>query len=239
MLEYKNKRFSILGDSISTLEGYSEPEDAAFYEGYRKFEADVFTPEDTWWGQVISALGGEPLVNNSISGSMVCKHPRCEIPSYGCSDERTSALHRGDRTPDVIFVYMGTNDWGCNLDVKPLHAARENDLSVFSVAYRTMLQKLRKYYPTAEVWCFTLAVSTWKKSGSFVFPYDYNGGQHIEEYCKAIRDVAKEQGCRIIDLYSASEPYDTVDGFHPNKAGMQTLSQNVLNAYYNQKEKSV
>ena len=49
---YQNKLFSILGDSISTLGGYSEPEDAAFYVSMKKFEADVFLPEDTWWGQV-------------------------------------------------------------------------------------------------------------------------------------------------------------------------------------------
>ena len=29
--DYKNKHFSVLGDSISTLEGYSIPEEAAYY----------------------------------------------------------------------------------------------------------------------------------------------------------------------------------------------------------------
>ena len=55
---YKNKLFSILGDSISTLDGYTEPDGAAFYTGMEKFRADVFTPDDTWWGQVIQYLGG-------------------------------------------------------------------------------------------------------------------------------------------------------------------------------------
>lgn len=55
---YKGKYFSILGDSISTLQGYSEPEYAVFYDTTRKLESGVLTSLDTWWGQVIEQLGG-------------------------------------------------------------------------------------------------------------------------------------------------------------------------------------
>ncbi len=72
---YKNKLFSILGDSISTFEGYSEPYEATYYDAVRKCQGDITKVEHTWWGQVIEHLGGELLVNNSISGSMVCAHP--------------------------------------------------------------------------------------------------------------------------------------------------------------------
>ena len=60
-MNYQNKYFSILGDSISTLEGYSQPREAAFYSGERKLKSGVFTPSDTWWGQVIERLGGQLL----------------------------------------------------------------------------------------------------------------------------------------------------------------------------------
>ncbi len=224
---YKNKYFSILGDSVSTLDGYSEPDFAAFYEGINKFKADVFSSDDTWWGQVITRLGGELLVNNSFSGSMVHKHRLCEIPSYGCSDERTAALSRAQQTPDVVMIFMGINDWGCGAKLTPVEKSEQNDISYFSVAYRKMLEKLKKNYPEAELWCFTLPVSTCKDDETFAFPYCH-GGRHIEKYCEWIRTCAKEYGCRVIDLYCSEIPYDTIDGFHPNKEGMKTLADSVL-----------
>ncbi len=224
---YKDQLFSILGDSISTLDGYSIPDGVAFYEGFRKFEADVFTPADTWWGQVIAHLGGSLLVNHSVSMSTVCKHDFYEIPSYGCSDERTAELCAAGQSPDIIMVYMGTNDWGRGTRLMPENASEEGDLSIFSVAYRAMLEKLRKNYPETELWCFTLPVSTCTKREGFVFPYRY-GGRHIEEYCEVIRTCAKERGCRVIDLYQSAKPYDTMDFFHPNAAGMKTLADAVI-----------
>ena len=224
---YENKRFSILGDSISTLDGYSIPEDSAFYKGTIKFYAKVYVPEDTWWGQVVQALGGEILVNNSISGSMVCKHPHWDYPSYGCSDERTYAFGKDGISPDVILVWMGTNDWGAGMITTPVIKAHEQDLAVFSVAYDTMLRKLQKNYPNAEIWCLTPAVSTNRSSEQFSFPY-YIAGRHIADYCQAIRACAEANGCRLIDMYTPETPYDTLDDFHPNADGMKTLAEQVL-----------
>ena len=101
---YKNKLFSVLGDSVSTLDKYTEPQDAAFYEGVKKFEADVFSPSDTWWGIVADSLGAKILVNNSFSGCCVTKRTGVMIPSFGCCDERTSSLHQENVVPDVIMV---------------------------------------------------------------------------------------------------------------------------------------
>ena len=226
MNNYKDKYFSVLGDSISTLDGYTKPEFSSFYDSEKKIEAKVYIPRDTWWGQVADALGGKILENNSISGSTVCRHRDCEIQSYGASDERTSSLSHGDISPDVIMVYMGTNDWGWNMALTPKNDG-EGDLTVFSVAYSTMLEKLKKNYPNAEIWCFTLAISKWEKVQDFIFPY-WRAGVHINEYSNVIRNVAKAHACRIIDLYESPEKYDTIDGFHPNSDGMKTLSKAVL-----------
>ena len=221
------KYFSILGDSISTLSGYSEPWDAVFYDAVNKREAMIYAPEDTWWGQVIAHLGGKLLVNNSISGSTVVRYSSYEAPFYACSDERTSSLATGYRTPDVIMVYIGTNDWGCGARVVPRNSDEEKDLSVFSVAYCAMLEKLKSNYPEAELWCFTPSVSKCSRRDDFEFPYCYRD-KHIEEYCSAIRACAEKYGCRLIDLYRPDVPYDTFDGFHPNVYGMRTLSEAVI-----------
>ena len=229
--DYKNKWFSVLGDSVSTFEGYSIPEDAAYYDVTHKLSSGVLTVRDTWWGQVIGHFGGELLVNNSFSGSTVCRHPLYEIESYACSDSRTASLGREGISPDVIMVYMGTNDWGCGtavFDDGQLDSALDRSTLFFS-AYRLMLQKLKANYPNAEIWCFTLPISRCSLSADFSFPYRYRG-RHISEYCEAIRICAEACGCRVVDLNRVAEPYDTLDGFHPTAEGMRTIADAVINA---------
>ena len=231
---YAEKYFSVLGDSISTLAGYHPLDCAVFYEWEQKRAAGIYCPEDTWWGRVIDALGGKLLVNDSFSGSMVTKHPACQIESYGCSDTRTGRLGIGAQDPDVIMVLLGLNDFGAGA---PLHAsAVEKDLSVFSVAYGTMLAKLRRNYPMAEIWCLTLPQSCWRSQPDFEVPLCRSGG-HLTAYCDVIRNCAVRNSCRVVDIARSGMLYDTIDGYHPNVDGMQAIADAVLHAL--EKEGSV
>lgn len=223
--DYQGLLFSILGDSISTLDGYNPPECAVFYDREHKYLSGVFAPEDTWWGQVIEALGGSLLVNNAWSGSLVTKHPSCEVASYGCSEERSGGLHQGQTEPDVVMVLLGTNDWGCGMRVEPTQD--EQGLNVFRVAYGHMLAAIHRFYPDAEIWCLTLPRSQWRKNPDFQPPTYFAGG-HIRQYCDAIAQCARENNCILLDIFDPQNPYDTIDGFHPNAEGMHTISQAVL-----------
>lgn len=227
MKNYQGKLFSILGDSISTFEGVTPEGYNVFYTAARKCEANVIPVEETWWGRVIAELGGELLANDSWSGSLVCKHPQCEIESYGASDARTSALGKDGKTPDVVMVYIGTNDWGWNMTINP-KPGREEDLSVFRVAYNAMLRKIRKNYPAAEIWCFTLAVSDSMRDFEFTLPFVSGKRASMVEYCRAICDCARENGCRIINLYQPAHAYATIDDLHPDRRGMKTIAEMVL-----------
>lgn len=82
------KRFSVFGDSISTLAGYTPQGWRNFYEGAEADEAGVHAYEDTWWGQVIDHFGGELLANAAYSGSLV---EGDGFPS-GTAPERIAAL---------------------------------------------------------------------------------------------------------------------------------------------------
>ncbi len=227
MLEgkYNGKYFSVLGDSVSTFEGFTEPDYAVFYMFGQKIASDVLSYPDTWCGRVINALGGKLLVNNSFSGSTVTWSPSYEIQSYACSDERTSSLDKGGVLPDVIMVFMGINDWG--MGRPPVNSGAGEDLTVFPDAYSEMLEKLKNNYFDADIWCFTLPISRFSAKKDFVYPYEY-GGIHISKYCDAIRDCAKRSGCKLIDLFANAEPYDTTDGMHPNKEGMLAIADGVL-----------
>ena len=225
--DYTGKYFSILGDSISTLDGYNPPEYAVFYDWAHKCQAGVFSPADTWWGQVIDALGGRLLVNNAFSGSMVARHPDCEIPSYGCSDQRTAGLGIGGIAPDVVMILLGLNDFGGGIPVDPTGAFQ--GIGSFSIAYATMLDKIRVNYPEAEIWCLTLPWSCWKQEPNFILPVCRAGG-HIRQYCQSIQKCGQQAGCKVLDIFCPQEPYDTIDGYHPTAEGMQTIASAVLQA---------
>lgn len=97
------KNFSVLGDSISTFQGYS-PWGAAHYSPDLGAATGVHTVEDTWWMQVIRALQGRLLSNLSISA----------IPSPlpgtmgGFPPRRIAQLTVDGVTPDTSFSMPGS-----------------------------------------------------------------------------------------------------------------------------------
>lgn len=224
--KYAGKKFSILGDSISTLKGAVPKSYKVFYKNDKSKKSGVFTVDDTWWGTVINSLGGELLVNNSWSGSWVAKMPIISslFPS-ACSDKRAKGLHKGDEMPDVVIVYMGNNDW--EHGVNPNNAGTENDVKSFEGAYEIMLGKIKTAYPNAEIWCCTICTSFMSANPSYPFKY-YYGGWHCEDFNKVIRKLANANDCRLIDLYSFNTPYDSIDGEHPTRSGMKTIASMVL-----------
>lgn len=223
--KYYGKQFSILGDSVSTLAGYNPKGYKAFYDGENCEKSGVKEMKDTWWGKAIDFFGGELLVNNSYSGSRVTVLPGSGtvFPS-GCSDARTGRLHIRDIKPDVIIIYLGTNDWAFGAELDGTHFVIDMaNLQYFAVAYETMLEKIKTNYPDAEIWCCTLNTTVMSSNPSFKFSYEY-GGTHMEEYNQIIKDAAGMHNCKVIDLYSYRIPYDSIDGTHPNADGMNTLA---------------
>ena len=113
----KGKTISILGDSISTYAGVSNNtdvnptlKDSALY--YFPGTLGVYQ-DDTWWQKTAESLGMRVLVNNSWSGS------HAYLPSAGTAGayvDRCVQLHniQGEE-PDIIALYLGTNDFGTSL----------------------------------------------------------------------------------------------------------------------------
>jgi len=224
--KYFGKQFSILGDSISTLTGYNPKGYKVFYYGENCEKSGVRDMKDTWWGKVIDFFGGELLVNNSWSGSCVTRLSNSDslFPS-GCSDERTGSLHINSIKPDVIIIYLGTNDWVNGVEEYYIDCVITDEFHCksFDFAYSTMISKIKSNYPETEIWCCTLNTTFMSSNSSFKFPYEC-GGTNIEKYNQIIRDVADIHKCKVVDLYSRHIPYDTIDGSHPNEDGMNTLA---------------
>lgn len=200
-----------------------------FYTGDNCVKAGVVEAKDAWWDKVIGFFGGELLVNNSWSGSRVTKLKDKEqlFPS-GCSDERTAALHINDVKPDVILVYLGTNDWAFGAKTgNDTRILGEDSNELFDEAYDSMLKKLKSNYPESEIWCCTLCETHISKRPDFQFSHKY-AGTHIEEYNEIISKVVRRHNCKLVDLYDYRMSYDSIDGSHPTNAGMNTIATMII-----------
>ncbi len=241
------QKVSILGDSISTFAGYAPCGFMVYYEGDICETTGVCTAQDTWWMQVINALGGEFLANASYSGSLV------EGPKFpaGCSNERIEALSRDGVAPDVVVVFMGINDYGWggyttrvaakgdvfdptvpdNPACPGFVASTANDdaLERFERAYELMLKRICTMYPQAEVWCCTLCPGRVTGKAASTFAYQLRG-INLNAYNDAIRKAAKCNDCQVADVWAQGFDYDAYDGTHPTALGMQQLAAMIVQA---------
>lgn len=64
-------RFSILGDSYSTFEGYVHPDSNDVYP-YQNI--GLTGVEQMWWAQVADSTGWILEKNNSFSGALMCNY---------------------------------------------------------------------------------------------------------------------------------------------------------------------
>jgi hypothetical protein len=217
MKDYKGKLFSIYGDSLSTLQGYIPAPNAVYYCGEECELSGVKSYVDTWWGQVIEKLGGRLLKNNSWSGCFVTNPYNADVESCGCSEERLTSLCNGGVMPNVIIVFMGTNDRGYNL---PIYGDDAESVTCFVGAYSHMIKRLKTLYPSAEIWCMTFRRQP-------IFSPDK--GNCIDCHSQAVRDCAAKFGCKLVDLFNYP-PYDVYDKYkiHASRQGMHDISSAVI-----------
>lgn len=198
------KNFSVLGDSISTFQGFS-PWGADHYSPDLAAATGVATVEDTWWMQVIRALGGTFLSNLSISGNTIITAGKMG----GFPPQRLRQLTVEEKTPDHILLYAGLND-----------AIFELPLPVFQQEYALLLTRLREIYPQAQVHCGTLILGA------------VNGDQNsmrclvqrLAPYNQAIRTAAAQEGAHLVDLAALGVRYTALDATHPTGQGMRQLA---------------
>ncbi len=227
---FSGKHISIIGDSISTLKGYLPSYCKAFYmQNPRADCSGVARAEDTWWMRVINAFGAELCVNNSYSGSLVCGMDfpasthllRCNELHCNAGSSRFIASQFGAMQqifcnslimPDMILVYMGTNDW---IFRSCIDSADDNKMN-FRYSYDLMLRKVRRRYPEAAVICTTL----------FQEDAAVPDARHpIAAYNEVIREAAARNGCGLSDLAAQKGSIETIDGIHPTYQGMHTLAR--------------
>lgn len=211
-----NYKISIMGDSISTYEGYNPPNYYVYYTLRVANKNGLASVDDTWWQQVIDGLGGELCVNNSYSGSVVVGMG----VKPACSEQRCGGLHRENSAPDLVLIYMGTNDRGYEVEIG---LDEPNNALKFYGAYRLMLKQIKDNYPSVRILCATLSVGYVKGRENITTSSSFM--QDVDMYNDAIRLAVKEKGCELVDIALSGERYETFDGTHPTKEGHDTLAK--------------
>lgn len=253
---FENITISILGDSISTYENASSGLAAETTNTTIKNNRDYYTDDrndvklnDTWWMQAAQTLGAEILVNNSYSGSRLF---------YTDSDNSASGFYSrpynlhdntGDNAgqePDIIAVYMGTNDithnkkyLGTYESINYATLIREiNGEYVYKTpqtsaeAYAIMLHKISVTYENAEIYCFTIIPRVSSKLSNAAIIDDFNN---------TIKKIAEHQNCYIVDLCNDSgitKNDDIIKRYlydaylHPNRKGMDAIESAFISSVY-------
>lgn len=152
--------------------------------------------------------GGQLLVNNSFAGS----HISCAGNYAACLPGRIRSLATEAAAPDLVLVCTGLND-----------VAHRVDLGAFRRDCRDMVQKLAAPVPRRPKsgW----GPSPWASPpGPLVL-----GPATLEDraaYNDVLRQCVAEAGpsVHLADLTPIDGGYETVNGTHPNRAGMVTFA---------------
>ena len=231
------KKVSILGDSISTYTGYIPSDYSIFYPE----NGGITDVKDTWWMRVIDGSNAVFCADASYSGSTtsgVSTEQNDGRP--GVSDRRIGDLTSPDgMKPDVILVYMGANDLLVNIPIGDNDGTRtvaEGDIENFTDAYTLMLDKVKKAYPDAQVYCITFhEICRWDESGNG-FTFKSDTGFISSQYNDKIVLIAKNKGLPLIDVFNGcginpdNAIDNTLDGTHPNAAGAKKIADYILSA---------
>ncbi|MBR3967901.1 MAG: hypothetical protein IKJ91_12605 [Clostridia bacterium] len=243
---YAGKKVSIIGDSISTYSGISNDATTNSTIGNNAYYYSTsFGVNNTWWQQVINALGMERLVNNSWSGSTVLKDNKgTESAMY---KTRCVNLHNditGEK-PDIIFVFGGTNDFthyqstlgtAAAIDYAALITENEDGTFTYATpatmleAYAIMLHKMQTAYPDAEIFCANLLlrrdpVLEGKKDAGQPTEFNVELGKVIEKMGARLVDF---EGCGLESTPEVYDMYVTDQNVHPGARGMDLMSAAVL-----------
>lgn len=224
----QDKKISFIGDSITTYEGWSNNtkynstigSNAVWYNSTK-----LSSVNQTYWKQTIDEFDLDLTVNNAWSGSRVTG-----TSSSAACQTRATQLHNVDKeNPDIIVVYIGINDFDGGVSVGDYSSVKDiynsstktytGDVSVFSIAYATMVHKIVNKYEEADVYLCTL------------LPNDRNTDYDtLKVYNSYIKKIGKAFNCNIVDFYNDSgitkDNFTNycIDGLHPNVSGHKKMA---------------
>jgi len=206
-------RYTIFGDSYSTFEGWLTPStnEPWYFTADHKFRTkqnDVVKVEQTWWYQVIERMGGKLEMNNSYSGSTICRTGYKDQNGQHADYTRRSFVTRSRNLgePDVILMCAGTNDCWCGAPYGDYVYADWTEEELYSIrpSIAKLLFNLTNNYPKARV--------------VFILNSDMT-----PEFAETVHVICKHYGVECLDLHDIDKQYG-----HPSQKGMKAIADQVV-----------
>lgn len=269
------KRISIMGDGISTYMGWNDSNPLTSEKCTYRYGTPYYGPkgsncrneelhvEDTWWHQATTELGAEILANNSGDSTGLLQDfgsANGDLEGYMqdmlAYKTRPYFLGAGENVPDIIALYVGTNDVEKatvdqigtidQIDFDALIVQNEDGTYTYgnpatvAEAYCIMLHKVTVTYPEAEVYCFTVLPSLSNEmtmcSTQLSTTYAFND---------MIKSVAEHYDIIIVDLFErfaldpdkdgivVQEDLDVFQSYfgedaYPNASGFDMISESFV-----------
>ena len=231
----EGKVISILGDSISTYEGYIPAADGFNLEHVARYpQSNLLTDvNETWWMQVLTKLNAKLGVNESWRSTEIGNIYDVEVNSgyegtKACMASLTRIQNLGSNgTPDIILFYGGTNDitqrrivGEFSTETAPSHVDLTSvKWDTVAEAYATAIMRMQYYYPDAQI---IAMLPTYTSN---------NTNSVIEKYNTVFANICEHYKIPYIDLRNCGITTSHLpDGTHPNAEGMDYITNAVLNA---------
>lgn len=180
------------------------------------------------------------VLNHGMGGRMFSQYGGDEL-SLAMNFENVTNINS-----DIIVVFAGVNDYLCTPPNKHFGSVSDTvSTGSFCGAVRYFMKQLKEYYGDREIFFVTMYDINKKPNCTYV---DFNGQPTLGDFMEAERQLAKEFGFNIIDLYetgfmdcSTKEASDFYlrDGLHPKDNGSIALGEHIaaeLSLYFGQKE---
>lgn len=242
---FQGKVISVLGDSISAMNGYIPVADGWNLKHDPQYNpSSSFTVDDMWWKIVINRLGAKLGICDAWDGTTVRNTATEDSGKTGPNTyigSSTRLINLGSNgTPDMILIFAGTNDtrsgsassigtFDASVEYLPMteDEVYDNTTSgVLAEAYTALIRKLQYLYPTTKL----VALAPMYGRPFALYP------QARMMSLKVIRDVCDYFGVLLLDpvkaglninnTYSGNNTYFK-DGIHPNKDGMKLIGDYV------------
>lgn len=232
-LTFRDRRVSVIGDSISTFTGYTSPGAPAAY--YPNRASGITNVSQMYWAALAERNNMVIDTIDAYGGATVGTKWAADLVRTPFIDpSRISRLG----TPDIIIVEGGINDFGGNpLGEYPVDGNYSN-LYEFRVAYGYLLNQLKQTYPTAKIVCLSL-----------LSPKTYNNTQfpekqtiikqalatditphYLSEFNESIQELTRRYECVFCDVSDIVNYYNDMSnplGPHPNSIEHLALANRI------------
>ncbi len=154
----------IMGDSISTFDGYSYKLGQFWYGDVASNNTDVRKVEQTWWNILMSNMDANLVYNRSCSGSTIAEARWSDgvaTKAYNSFNARFDQVVADNELEpfgytlediDTFIFFGGTNDnASCNIGEAKYSDWTEEDLKYFAPAYCRYIATVKAKCPNAKI----------------------------------------------------------------------------------------